>query len=623
MRLKIALLLAALLGLLPAADGKFQVGKSFERLLILEQGRLKPMDSYARKFLLGISSRSRAQGLSASAWFARLLFEPVKASEDAVFRVYNEETITAMGLQLPESRRYSFRQLEPGMEKLLELARAADAKPEATRSLVEKEVIGLYMSLSTFQNLANSLAFADTGRHIEIAEEKNRRLFDLKPGESLTLPGFLARRREIAAKLPAADMHGGHGGTPDVAELFRIMYWVESLKAVPGLPNLDILPDYRDGSERWYAPWVYLTEIDDKSHDDTIAALQKATAAYKAGDSAAFEQAFADFDQRALARIPARFAAPRPALEVFYNKLDGFYKAEILYGLSFVLILLFLLFNAGRLRQAAGISLALGAAFNLAAIAIRTFLTGRAPVTNLFETFVFVGLTASVLGLILERFNRRGIGTLTGSLGAIGMLLISGAYSSDGDTMGPMVAVLRSNFWLATHVLTITIGYAGVVVAGIIAHVHLIQAMRRKTEPAALENTMRMLYGALAVGFLFTFVGTVLGGVWADQSWGRFWGWDPKENGALAIVLWTSILLHARLTKLVDGHLFAAGTALGTVFVMLAWFGVNLLGVGLHSYGFTTGIATGLFAFTFLEVAFAAFALWWLKVRAPRAVAGN
>ena len=171
---------------------------------------------------------------------------------------------------------------------------------------------------------------------------------------------------------------------------------------------------------------------------------------------------------------------------------------------------------------------------------------------------------------------------------------VTAARFADGDdTMGVMVAVLDSNFWLATHVVTISIGYAGCCAAGLLGHIYLLQALRRSPSDSGLLETYRAVYGLQAFGLIFAFVGTMLGGVWADQSWGRFWGWDPKENGALLIVLWCALLFHARIAGLVRETGFAAGSVLGIIVVLMAWLGINLLGVGLHNYGFTSTLARG------------------------------
>ena len=95
-----------------------------------------------------------------------------------------------------------------------------------------------------------------------------------------------------------------------------------------------------------------------------------------------------------------------------------------------------------------------------------------------------------------------------------------------------------------------------------------------------------MNYGVVCFALFFSFIGTVLGGLWADDSWGRFWGWDPKENGALMIVLWNAAVLHARWDRWIGPRGFALFTIGGNIVTAWSWFGTNQLGIGLHSYGF-------------------------------------
>ena len=110
--------------------------------------------------------------------------------------------------------------------------------------------------------------------------------------------------------------------------------------------------------------------------------------------------------------------------------------------------------------------------------------------------------------------------------------------------------------------------------------------LTRSLDAATADALSRMIYGVVCFATLFSFVGTVLGGIWADQSWGRFWGWDPKENGALIIVIWNSVILHARWGGMVKARGLAALAIFGNIVTSWSWFGVNMLGVGLHSYGF-------------------------------------
>jgi ABC-type transport system involved in cytochrome c biogenesis permease subunit len=191
--------------------------------------------------------------------------------------------------------------------------------------------------------------------------------------------------------------------------------------------------------------------------------------------------------------------------------------------------------------------------------------------------------------------------------------------------MPSLVAVLDTNFWLSTHVTTVTLGYAAGLLSAAIAHVFLIGRLigLRRNDRAFYKKVARMAYGVLCFGLLFSIVGTILGGIWANYSWGRFWGWDPKENGALLIVLWELMVLHLRMGGYVRDFGLCMLCLLGGLVVAFSWWGVNLLGVGLHSYGFTSGVMQILATFYLIEVGLAAAAgLWWFAQhrRTPRAL---
>ena len=226
------------------------------------------------------------------------------------------------------------------------------------------------------------------------------------------------------------------------------------------------------------------------------------------------------------------------------------------------------------------------------------------PVTNLYSSAVFVGWTAAAFGLIAERLHRRGLAAAAAAATGFSSLLVAHHLTGSGDTMEMMRAVLDSNFWLATHVVTITIGYAGTFVAGTlglawIVRRHFVSGPDPKTSQALYD----LAYGTVAFSLLFSFVGTVLGGIWADQSWGRFWGWDPKENGALLIVLWNTLILHARWSGRVRERGFMLLSVAGNCVTAWSWFGVNMLGIGLHSYGFMEKAFWWLLAFVLSQLA--------------------
>ncbi|HWB58948.1 MAG TPA: cytochrome c biogenesis protein CcsA, partial [Chthoniobacteraceae bacterium] len=177
--------------------------------------------------------------------------------------------------------------------------------------------------------------------------------------------------------------------------------------------------------------------------------------------------------------------------------------------------------------------------------------------------------------------------TAAATLGFI-TLIIADHLTFEGDTLEMMRAVLDSNFWLSTHVIAVTLGYASTFLAGFLAIIYVVRGMFTPSLDKPTAKALNsMVYGVICFAMLFSFVGTVLGGIWADQSWGRFWGFDPKENGALIIVLWNAVILHARWGGLVRERGLMVMAMFGNIVTSFSWFGVNLLGAGLHSYGFT------------------------------------
>jgi ABC-type transport system involved in cytochrome c biogenesis permease subunit len=182
-------------------------------------------------------------------------------------------------------------------------------------------------------------------------------------------------------------------------------------------------------------------------------------------------------------------------------------------------------------------------------------------------------------------------------------LLIAHHLSLTGDTLEMMRAVLDSNFWLATHVVVVSTGYSATFLAGFLALIYVFRGLFTKTlDKATADALSRMVYGIVCFATLFSFVGTILGGIWADQSWGRFWGWDPKENGALIIVIWNAVILHARWGGMIKQRGLMCLAIGGNIATAWSWFGTNMLGVGLHSYGFTDAAFVALTAFAISQV---------------------
>jgi len=217
---------------------------------------------------------------------------------------------------------------------------------------------------------------------------------------------------------------------------------------------------------------------------------------------------------------------------------------------------------------------------------------GRPPVTNLYSSAVFVGWACVGLGLLLEGLFPYGIASA--AAGILGFLtaLLAHHLGGSGDSLEMLQAVLDTNFWLATHVTAVTIGYAATLFAGIVGILYILYGL---IAPPGNANVLRivsiMIYGIVCFATLFSFTGTVLGGIWADQSWGRFWGWDPKENGALIIVIWNALLLHARWAGMIKQRGIAVLSVVGIMVTIWSWIGTNQLEIGLHAYGFNSTLA--------------------------------
>jgi ABC-type transport system involved in cytochrome c biogenesis permease subunit len=313
--------------------------------------------------------------------------------------------------------------------------------------------------------------------------------------------------------------------------------------------------------------------------------------------------------------------------EWLFNLAQPFYAGMVVYVLALLVLFVSWLWQPDLLRRAAFGLLVGGAVIHTAGLVSRIVLQGRPPVTNLYSSAVFVGWAAVIVAIVMERIYQRGLATLVAGAAGFASLLVAHHLTGDGDTMEMMRAVLDSNFWLGTHVVTITIGYSGTYLAGLFAIVWVLWRFLGGGEASVGKAIYGMTYGVICFALFFSFLGTVLGGIWADQSWGRFWGWDPKENGALLIVLWNAVILHARWGGYARERGIMSMAIFGNVITSLSWFGVNMLGVGLHSYGFMDKAVWALAGFCGSQLALIGVAYlpprFWARADVPAAGSGG
>lgn len=288
----------------------------------------------------------------------------------------------------------------------------------------------------------------------------------------------------------------------------------------------------------------------------------------------------------------------RLAAEVFYHKANFALIAFILAFIACLLASLNLIFRSRKLDVAANLACIATAGILAVLFALRTYVAVRVPLSSLYEIVLLVAMLLMAFEAGAFIFCKRRTFSLMIPVTFMAALLLFFAkfVLEPGDTFRPIPAVLNSSVFLTIHVFTIALGFAGMILSGVVAHMALLRASSERTPLDSL------LYGTLVFGAVFTMLGTLLGGVWADFAWGRFWGFDPKECGALFVILWAMLLLHLRVGRLVDTHGFALLNCFNVIVTFLCWFGVNLLGVGLHSYGFQGGTAMWLAIFVAVDV---------------------
>ena len=538
--------------LLPARPVKGFDLEAFGRLPVLEGGRVKPVDSVGRNALLMIRSqqsfRAEGESFSASRWVLEALFRPSLADAEPAFVINDPDVLGLLGLPQGSSRYYPFKTIQPHLDEVQKQAMAAQAVDNAQRTRFQRAVINLAERAWLYTRLKNSVQLE---------------------GVSLA--------RELAAA-------GSEGAAQDQRTLNEVALF-RPLPPAAGAPQ-----------DAWRTVGTGLSGMAAGQRDPILEGWARVGDAWERQDAPAFNAGVGDLARLEEAAAPA--AVRQGEREIVFNRAQPFLLGIELYVLALLAVFVSWLFRPEIFRPASFALLLAGALVHTGGLVARIALQGRPPVTNLYSSAVFVGWVVVLVGVLLERAYRRGFGTAVSGAIGVGTLIIAQNLTGEGDTMEMMRAVLDSNFWLATHVISITIGYSGTFLAGGLA---IAWTLRRhlapRRNPADDKALASMAYGVVCFALFFSFLGTVLGGIWADQSWGRFWGWDPKENGALLIVLWNAIILHARWGGYVRERGLMAMAIFGNVITSLSWFGVNMLGIGLHSYGFMDKAFWALFGF--------------------------
>jgi ABC-type transport system involved in cytochrome c biogenesis permease subunit len=404
----------------------------------------------------------------------------------------------------------------------------------------------------------------------------------------------------------------------------------ESLSLLSGVfsgESLRVVPHPDDPKATWFS-LADLEKAEVPQVQRVKALVAALVVAYRDGDRANVGTAAAALGRRLADMAPSVYPSDRDiAVEVHYNQAKPFRTAWLLYLLGF-LALLASFPLASRPASWAGMALVVSAfVMHAYGMVLRMLISGRPPVTNMYESVIWVAWGAMLFALVFEAvYKVRYFAVCAAGLAIICLILADNVPILDGS-IEPLVPVLRDNMWLTVHVLTITLGYAAFTLAMGLGHLNLGLYFFAPKRESLFKSLSLFLYRALQVGTLFLAVGTALGGVWASYSWGRFWGWDPKETWALIALLGYLAILHGRLVGWIKDFGMAVGSIVGYLGVLMAWYGVNfVLGTGLHSYGFGSGgyaYVGGFVAFELLVIVAAVLRRRSEQARARGAAAGQ
>ncbi len=585
---------------------------AISQLPVQHEGRIKPFDSVARNLLQFISKPifgtvpyvkdGNGEKRSPSEWLMGVMAGQEWVRKAEVFRIYAPEVRNLFSLKKRKGYRYSYEELEPNLAKFREEIEPLRAKEPDDFDFREQKLAALNSKLNVFDLVSLSYRMPPIPEPGADDSEEARQRF---VGEILQVLDMMQRLEA--------------GGPPSIippeGEATDRNFIDAKWQAYGPAVFAAFLGQRMGMSSSGPNPAVLgFTDVLDAVRDEKAPAINKSVKDYK----------------KVIADMPLASAKmPKVSAERWLNKFNPTAQGVLLYLVAILIGFASFLSNSDSLRRATFWLLVGVFVIHTVAIISRIYVSGRAPVINLYSSAVYIGWACVLLGLVLEMLYPIGIANLVSGLIGISTLSVA-RFLDTRDTLHVLEAVLDTQFWLSTHVVTVSTGYAVTFLAGFIAIFALAHRMvtgydayppnkRPKDAEEVQQILYRMTYGIICFAIFFSFIGTVLGGLWADDSWGRFWGWDPKENGAMMIVLWNAIVLHARWDKQVGARGFAVLAVLGNIVTAWSWFGTNQLGIGLHSYGFTSGALYTLVGFVSANLLFVIVSLIMTWTAAARA----
>ncbi len=609
----------------------------FSRLPVLDDGRIKPMDSLARNSARTMSGsfyervkNDDGKRTAAVEWLLDTITASPAAKKYKLFKIESPEVVETLGLEArPMDWCYSIEEI--GGNPLAVLFRLENPP---------KEDVDLAALMKEFERSKYS-TFVKEAEAAAALRRKKEPVSDYQ-GQLLKLADRLENYRKLVhsfevVMLPPLPTEEEVNKDPTLQERWQAVFQRANQRIDAIRDDKPVHPVAMAESEtrkdRWQPYPIAMRDVQKaqmfselrkkrpdldfpgEEPDQATSHFYRMLEGYRAGDAEQFNDSLQKYQAELSKRPPEDYSAFKVNLENRFNGVSPFFMGMFPYALAFLVgvaaIPVWILIPRLRmpLNWTAFTLVVLTLAVHTLALGLRMYISGRPPVTTLYSSAIFIGWAGVIFGVVIELIYRLGIGNILAGVMGFATLFIAYLLSQDGETMPQLAAVLDTQFWLATHVVCITLGYAATFFAGFAAIVYVAAelgcfgfAFVRKAVTGPGEHGQqvpatqrpdwffkaigKIVYGIICFAILFSFVGTVLGGLWADDSWGRFWGWDPKENGALIIVLWNAVVLHARWGGLVKERGLAILAIGGNIVTAWSWFGVNQLGIGLHSYGF-------------------------------------
>ena len=554
-------LLALLVPLVARAELKEDDFKQWSLLAIQDEGRVKPLDTFAREALLRLTGGS---------------FLGMAVYKDAHEKVWQpNDFLVSILISDPQTHDWN-------KEPLILVG---------YRPLIQKLGLDATRKRFSFEELAKLPALDAMGR-------------DIRALRAREADPQLSREQQEVESISGRMV------------LFRALLGGENFLVVPRLP---LLPQAKTGPNdarrtAWLTPGGDAKSVYGPERLAPVdAALGDTLRAYQAGDPYQFSLHARELRGELRTLSPTVYPDDTAlAREYTYNHLGAFPWASLLYGIGAVCLLVA---SAGHWRalQWAGLGVGFaGLVMHAVGIGLRCLVAGRPPVTNMYESMIWVAFVVTALGYVFFAVYR-GTTYLLAALpvGCLLLLLVQQLPVAVPGTIEPLRPVLRDNFWLTTHVLTETASYGAFALAMAFGHLLL---GRYIINPAAArtESVLHFwLYRVMQLGILLITVGTILGAVWANYSWGRFWGWDPKETWAFITLLCYIVAVHGRIAGWWGQFGLAVASVVCFAAVVMAWYGVNfVLGKGLHSYGRGVGGEGYVATLLVLDAVFLAAACW-------------